>query len=140
MAYDFLKLNQQIGDFLKVRDITSLMLYYCLNSISRADTFEERKQRIIEYCEENDIFFNKYFTLAYLHQLGNAQFVKQPEQEDYRILMVKRKEEEKNYKQVISALASQIRVAASKKVRFGIMEYYAYYSIDLLELKYFLDE
>lgn len=140
VAYDFLKLNQSISEFMKIRDITSMLLYYCLNSISKADTFDERKQRIMTYCEENDIFFNKYFTLSYIHQLGIEQYVEQPVQEDYRILMSKGETREENYEQVIKGLAGQIRMAASKKARFGIMEYYAYHNIDLLELKYYLDE
>ena len=45
-----------------------------------------------------------------------------------------------DYEQVIKELATQLRLAATKKVRFGIMEYYAYHSVDLLELKYYLDE
>lgn len=140
VAYDFLQLNQSIDDFLKMRDITAMMLYYCLNSISKADTFEERMKRVMEYCEEHNIFFNKYFTLSYLHQLGINQHMNQPVQEDYRILMAKGEEKEENYEQVIKDLASQIRMAASKKARYGIMEYYAYHSIDLLELRYYLDE
>lgn len=144
IAYDFLLQNQYLDEFFAHRDIHYMHLYYCLKRLSDFEDKKKRHKAIQSYCQEQEIFFTKYDTLDYIFDIASLPSFKSNEQ----ILASAPKRE--FYKQeqdcvehpeiIIEKLNRQLLSAKKNHIPFGLMEYYSYYHMDILELKHYLDQ
>ena len=140
VAYDFLSRNQTLPEFFKERDIFPIYLYCCLDKISHADTYEQRKSLIETYCNENQIFFSQYQSLELVYRLKSTLYspINLDAQVEYEDVITDIYDSEECIK-VLPLLAHKLRCSVATNARFGIMEYYAYFDVDLLKLKRYID-
>ena len=139
VAYDYLVVNMPLQQYLYTRGLFPLYLYCCLDKISHADTLEERLALINAYCKENDIVYSQHQDIDMICKIGSS--IKTPALYEGYMEMVNapiyKKEE---YESVISSLTHKLKISAISGVRFGIMEYYSYFDISLLELKDYIEQ
>lgn len=137
VAYDYLVSNMPLQQYLYKRGIFPLYLYCCLERISGADTLEERISLINDYCNKQNITYNQYQDIDMICKLGNS--IKEPGLYDGLMDLVNVQTiQNKEYEAVILELTNKLRLAMLLGVRFGLMEYYSYFNINLLDLKSYI--
>ncbi len=138
IAYDFLKQNQYLEEYLKKREITPSILRECLKRIGDASSFEGRVKAIHQYCERHEIVFTKFDTVRFLEESSQSNLSLAPKEESYcyRYFSYPTKKEAK--KVVIQELSQKLRQAENAAQPFGILEYYSYYQTDLGKIKEFI--
>lgn len=135
VAYDFLSMNMPITDYLRQRKIFPLYLYCCLDRISHAETLSERFALVDEYCKKNGIAFSQYPSLEIVYRFGMDPIAAaMSNNKNITVLF-----DPKKCDVVAHQLASLLRRSIASNASFGIMEYYAYFDLDIRELQAYLD-
>ena len=139
VAYDYLVSNMPLQQYLYAKGLFPLYLFCCLDKISHADTLEERITLINDYCKKNNITYTQHQDLDMICKIGAS--VNMPSfYEGYMEMVNAPIHKSEEYEEVISLLSHKIRMSMLSNVRFGIMEYYSYFNVDLLKLKSYIEQ
>lgn len=139
VAYDYLVSNMPLQQYLYVKGLFPLYLFCCLDKISHADTLEERITLINDYCKKNNITYTQHQDLDMICKIGAS--INMPSfYEGYMEMVNAPIHKSEEYEEVISLLSHKIRMSMLSNVRFGIMEYYSYFNVDLLKLKSYIEQ
>ena len=94
---------------------------------------------INDYCKKNNITYTQHQDLDMICKIGAS--VNMPSfYEGYMEMVNAPIHKSEEYEEVISLLSHKIRMSMLSNVRFGIMEYYSYFNVDLLKLKSYIEQ